>query len=75
MKTLWIGLFMFACLTWLVLFGNLLLYKPSSEIECLSKNIAHDRVKACLASRRPAGECLQEAWALCLKDLAEHNGR
>ena len=52
------------CITW-----------QSSEAKCFATDTTHDRVAFCLESKRPGGECLQEARALCLKDLADKGGR
>jgi hypothetical protein len=41
-----------------------------TEASCLSKVTSHQRVRECLDLHRPAGECLQEAYAYCLRDLA-----
>jgi sensor domain CHASE-containing protein len=73
-KITWLTWFVLVCLT-LALLSYAWLLRASSESNCLARDIAHDRVKSCLEAKRPAGECLQEAWALCLKDLAEANGR
>jgi hypothetical protein len=43
----------------------------STELACFKTKETHFRVRSCLAANRPSVECLAEARALCLKDLAD----
>ena len=42
-----------------------------SEKACFYRKTIQRQVKVCLSSNRPAVDCLAEARALCLKDLAD----
>jgi hypothetical protein len=73
----WILAFVATCWfsSWLTLQLIAAAESVSSENACFSRNATHYRVKACLSAGRPAGECLLEARALCLQDLATAGGR
>lgn len=44
---------------------------PSTAENCLSTVAAHVHIKSCVTQGRPPRDCLEEAHALCLKDLAD----
>lgn len=72
------GIFCGIVLTMIILiaFAIRVINEPFSEIGCFAKEKTHIRVKICIErEKREAKQCLEEARAWCLIDLADSKAK